>query len=120
MPGQRSHPRIGSSRQVAAASGVLPITHSVFAARGLATTLLPNDDLGDLVECALIQHNQIDTYLARTRDARYVPPVYQARGIYAPRTPAAIEEHIDLLLHVALDELFAVWRDRKARQSARW
>lgn len=79
----------------------IPIIHSVFSGSGLSTQLLPDYDLGQIVECRLLQHNQNDTYLVRSDDAQYVLRVYQANGMYTPRSESDIRYELELLDHLA-------------------
>lgn len=91
--------RRASAAPMVAAKSTLPITHSVFAADGLAAVLLPEYDVGDVLECRLLQHNQNDTYLVGTDRARFILKIYQAHGSYTPRG-SQIRYEVDLLLHL--------------------
>jgi Ser/Thr protein kinase RdoA (MazF antagonist) len=75
------------------------IIHSVFAADGLSAELLPDYDLGNVVECRLLQHNQNDTYLVRSEQGRFILRIYQSRGSYTPRG-SQIRYELDLLLYL--------------------
>lgn len=79
----------------------ITIVHSVFSGAGLRDHLLPDYDLGQITECRLLQHNQNDTYLVRSVDEQYVLRIYQANGMYTPRTASDIQYEVALLDHLA-------------------
>jgi Ser/Thr protein kinase RdoA (MazF antagonist) len=73
-----------------------PIVCSVPSAVGLRYRLLPAYDLGDVLDCTLLQHNLNDTYLVRTVDASYALRVSQFRG----RQADDVAYEVGLLTHL--------------------
>jgi len=78
---------------------MLPVAHTVFAARGLLDVVLPRYDLGTVRDCRLLQHNQNDTYRVCADHGWFILKVYQAQASYTPRG-AHIAYEVDLLRYL--------------------
>jgi len=77
------------------------VVHSLLAPAALVQKVLPNFDVGAVLSCALLAHNQDDLYQLTTERQRYVIRVYRAISGESLATLPALLYELELLLHLS-------------------
>lgn len=73
-----------------------PVTHSILSASALLTYIQERYDIGDGIECLLLNRGLNDTYLLRTSTGKYILRVYRTGW----RSLSNILYELDMLLHL--------------------